>query len=162
MATRRKAAKKKAAKKKTKRKTAKTAKKKTAKKKTTKKISARAAGKTVDGYIAGLAAEQRAIAKSVRRVVKAAAPGAVESIKWGQPVWEANGPFAYMKAFGKTVNFGFWRGKELKDPKKLLQGSGGKMRHVKLATLKDVQSSALTSFVKQAVTLNKKLGDPSR
>ncbi len=41
-----------------------------------------------------------------------------------QPVYENNGPFAYIKAFKNSVNFGFCRGIDLEDPENLLQGTG--------------------------------------
>jgi len=50
------------------------------------KPSARAAGKTVDDYVAGLGGWQAEAVAELRRIVRQAAPEAVESIKWGQPV----------------------------------------------------------------------------
>ncbi len=117
---------------------------------------------TVDGYIAGLESWQAEIVSQVREIVLQAAPQAKESIKWAQPVYESGGPFAYMKAFKKAVNFGFWRGVDLDDPKGVLEGSGEKMRHVKLNSLEDIDEAQLTKFVKQAVELNEALGDPTK
>ncbi len=71
--------------------------------------------------------------KACAAIVQKAAPEASESIKWAQPVYESNGPFAYIKAFKNAVNFGFWRGVDLDDPQGLLAGDGDKMRHVKLS-----------------------------
>jgi hypothetical protein len=65
------------------------------------------AEKTVDGYIAQLEGWKGEIVSTVRRIVLGAAPEARESIKWAQPVYELNGPFCYLKAFKKSVNFGF-------------------------------------------------------
>ena len=118
--------------------------------------------KTVDAYIAGLEGWKAEVASKVRLIVLEVAPDAVESIKWAQPVYESNGPFCYMKAFKNSVNFGFWRGVELEDPEGLLQGSGEKMRHVKLAGIKDVDEAALAGFVRQAVQLNLSKGDPTK
>ena len=99
------------------------------------------AEKTVDAYIAGLEGWKAEVASRVRQIVHEAAPDAVESIKWAQPVYETNGPFCYMKAFKNSVNFGFWRGVDLEDPVGLLQGTGEKMRHVKLAGVDDVDEA---------------------
>jgi hypothetical protein len=120
------------------------------------------AQKTVDAYIAGLDGWKAEVASRVREIVLAAAPEAVESIKWAQPVYETNGPFCYMKAFKTSVNFGFWRGVELEDPVGLLQGTGEKMRHVKLTGIDDVDEVALAGFVRQAVQLNLAKGDPTK
>jgi hypothetical protein len=118
--------------------------------------------KTVDAYIAGLGEWQAEVVTAVRELVRAAAPRATESIKWAQPVYESNGPFAYIKAFASHVNLGFWRGADLPDPQRLLQGTGGKMRHVKLTGTGDIDGPALTRMVKTAVGLNAKLGNPAR
>lgn len=83
-----------------------------------------------------------------------------ESIKWSQPVYEDNGPFAYFKASRDYVTFGFWRGVDLDDPRGLLKGTGNKMRHVKLRTLEDVKKTQLEAMVKHAVRLNRTKGDP--
>jgi hypothetical protein len=67
-----------------------------------------------------------------------------------------------MKAFKNSVNFGFWRGIDLDDPQGLLQGTGEKMRHVKLAGLEDIDDQAFAAYVKQAVALNLEKGDPTK
>lgn len=120
------------------------------------------ADKTVDGYISGLESWQAEIVSQVRGIILQAAPQAKESIKWAQPVYESGGPFAYMKAFKKAVNFGFWRGIDLDDPKGILEGSGDKMRHVKLTSLEDIDAAQFADFVRQAVELNQVKGDPTK
>lgn len=120
------------------------------------------AEKTVDGYIASLEDWQAEIISRVRGIILGNAPHAKESIKWAQPVYESNGPFAYMKAFKKAVNFGFWRGVDLDDPKGLLVGSGEKMRHVSLSNLEDIDEAQFARFVQQAVGLNQLKGDPTK
>ncbi len=129
------------------------------------KASARALGKTVDDYARGLAhAWQRDVVAKLRAIVKKAAPKALESIKWGQPVYEIGGPFAYIKAFASGLNFGFWRGVELPDPRKLLAGAGDRMRHVKIteSTWKAVPEDALEALGREAAALNERHGDPTK
>jgi hypothetical protein len=124
--------------------------------------SMRALGVTVDDYVAKVAPWQRTVIEKLREVVMAAAPSALESIKWGQPVYEHKGPFAYIKAHAAQVNFGFWRGAELDDTKRMLQGEGERMRHVKILETHVIDELALAAFVKQAVALNDKKGDPTK
>jgi hypothetical protein len=118
--------------------------------------------KTVDEYIAGLPSDQQAIVSELRRIVKSAAPEAKEAFKWAQPVFESNGPFAYIKAFRAQVNFGFWRGAQLTNSDNLLVGDGDRMKHIKLRSASDIKKDAFTKFVKEAVKLNKAQGDPSK
>ena len=89
------------------------------------------------------------------------APDARSTIKWAQPVWESNGPFAYIKAFSRSVNIGFWRGVQLDDPAGILEGEGDRMKHVTLREGDEVQAFELSSFVRQAVELNRELGSPA-
>lgn len=117
--------------------------------------------KTVEEY-ASKQGEFEDIVLTLAAVVRKAAPKSEEAIKWSQPVWSLNGPFCYMKAFKKYVNLGFWRGAELNDPKGLLEGSGAKMRHVKIESIKDIPTAALKNFIKQAIKLNQTKGNPSR
>jgi hypothetical protein len=120
------------------------------------------AAKTVEAYIAGLRAEQAAIVAELRALVRKAAPRAEEAVKWAQPVYSSGGPMIFIKAHAKHVNFGFWRGAQMKDARGLLTGDGDRMRHIKIASLKDIHKAAFTDFVKQAVALNTKHGDPTK
>lgn len=120
------------------------------------------AGKTVDGYIAGLPDWQVEIVTAVRKIILDAAPDAKESIKWAQPVYEKGGPFAYIKAFKNAVNFGFWRGVDLEDTQGLMHGDGQRMRHIRLTGMEDIHTQIFTDFIKQAVALNLEKGDPTK
>ena len=120
------------------------------------------AEKTVVGYIAQLNDNQGEIVSKVRTIILEAVPEATESIKWAQPVYETNGPFAYIKAFKNSVNFGFWRGADIQDSHGLLVGSGEKMRHVKLVSSDDINEQAFKDYLLQAVKLNLTKGDPTK
>ncbi len=58
--------------------------------------------------------------------------------------------FAYVNAFKAHVNVGFFRGAEIADPERLLEGSGRYMRHAKLRPSKDIDASALRSLIHTA------------
>jgi hypothetical protein len=103
---------------------------------------------TLDDYIRSLKDWRGATLIELRKLVRQAAPECAESIKWGQPVFDHNGPFAHMKAFKSHVNFGFWRGAELANPKGILKGTGSRMRHVELRSLADIDAPALQSMVR--------------
>lgn len=117
---------------------------------------------SVDGYVKSLPSPMQQIVNRVRALVASAAPEAIEAFKWAQPVYEANGPFAYLKAHRTTVNFGFWRGAMLEAPEGALEGGGKLMRHLKLQTVADVDDALVTTLVRQAVMLNSRLGTPTR
>jgi hypothetical protein len=124
--------------------------------------SARERGLTVDDYVAKQPAAQAKTIRRLRAIVKAAAPKAAESIKWGQPVYEQDGPFAFIKAASKHVTFGFRRGTEIPDRTVLLGGSGGVMRHMKISDASQIPAEQIRSMVRAAVRLNREKGDPTR
>lgn len=120
------------------------------------------AGKTVDDYIASLEGWKAETVSGVRKIILEAVPDAKESIKWAQPVYEVNGPFCYIKAFKSSVNFGFWRGIDLDDPSGRLQGTGEKMRHVRLTGVDDIDPELFSGYLAQAIELNLSKGDPTK
>lgn len=122
----------------------------------------KAAAGNVDAYVRRLSAPMQLIVNQLRALVAAAAPEATETFKWGQPVYEVNGPMAYLKAYKTFVNFGFWRGALLEAPEGVLAGDGARMRHVKLSSLESIREDVLQPLIRQAALLNERLGDPTR
>jgi hypothetical protein len=59
-------------------------------------------------------------------------------------------PFAYVNVFKAHVNVGFYLGAEMKDPAGLLQGTGKRMRHVKLKPGEPLDSKALSALIQQS------------
>ncbi|SEG43159.1 protein of unknown function (DU1801) [Bryocella elongata] len=59
-------------------------------------------------------------------------------------------PFGYVNVFTSHVNVGFFQGASLQDPAKLLQGSGKRMRHVKLRLDVPVDAVALHNLIELA------------
>lgn len=118
--------------------------------------------KTVDEFVSELEDWQAEIVSNLRELVMEVAPEAQEAFKWSQPVYEYHGPFSYIKVFNNHINFGFWRGVDLKDPGGILQGSGKKMRHVSIKSLEDIQREWFQQFVREASELNKVKGDPTK
>lgn len=62
----------------------------------------------------------------------------------------ADAPFAYVNVFRSHVNVGFYQGASLPDPAGLLQGSGKRMRHVKLRPAEPVSEVALGRLIEAA------------
>jgi hypothetical protein len=109
----------------------------------------------VTGWVAGMT-------RRLVTLVQETAPDSTVTIKWGQPVFELNGPFAFVKPAKAHVSFGFWRGLSLDDPKKLLGGKSERMGHLKLTSPEALDEAALAALVAQAVKLNREKGDPTK
>jgi hypothetical protein len=85
-------------------------------------------------------AELRACGEDVRETMHDGCPVAlVEDV-----------PFAYVNAFRVHVNVGFFLGAGLDDPGRLLEGTGKRMRHVKLRPAGDVDANALRALIRAA------------
>jgi hypothetical protein len=59
-------------------------------------------------------------------------------------------PFAYVGVYKAHVNVGFFLGAHLRDPKRLLLGSGKRMRHVKVKPGEVLDSAALSALIEAA------------
>lgn len=58
--------------------------------------------------------------------------------------------FGYVAVFRAHANVGFFFGAELEDPARLLQGTGKRMRHVKVRPGDDLNSAALAALIAAA------------
>jgi hypothetical protein len=59
-------------------------------------------------------------------------------------------PFGYVNAFKAHANVGFFHGATLADPAGLLEGTGKRMRHVKLRPGKELDDDALRDLIAAA------------
>ena len=59
-------------------------------------------------------------------------------------------PFGYVNAYKAHAAVGFYHGAELADPARLLEGSGKRMRHVKLKPGVAVNAAALNALIDAA------------
>lgn len=59
-------------------------------------------------------------------------------------------PFGYVNVFTSHVNVGFFHGAALRDPSRLLQGTGKFMRHVKLRPGAGANAAALRGLIDAA------------
>jgi hypothetical protein len=59
--------------------------------------------------------------------------------------------FIHIAVYAHWVNLGFNRGSELEDSQGLLQGSGRRIRHIRIADPRDLEQPTLRAFVTAAV-----------
>ena len=114
-----------------------------------------------DAYVAALDGWRRDLVEQLRAGVLAAAK-LDEKIKWGHLVYFSNGPVLLIRAEAQRVLFGFWRGKRLLGIEPRLK-PGGKFE---LATLDlregmTVATAVVRRLTKEAVALNRSVGDPT-
>jgi len=104
-----------------------------------------------DEYLKDQSPKNQAIIRALRRFVKRVQPGLDEAVKWGNGCWLGrDGPVAYVYSATGYVQFGFFRGSSLKDPKGLLEGSGRYVRHTKVRTSSGIDERAFAALLRQA------------
>jgi hypothetical protein len=96
--------------------------------------------------------KHRILIRTLRKLMREVAPSLTETVKWTNGCWEGEEwPVVFLHAEDDHLQFGFFSGSVLKDPKKVLEGKGKHVRHVKIRTPKDIDVPGLTRFIRQAV-----------
>lgn len=107
---------------------------------------------SVKDWLANLPPELRIIAKQLRAVARKQMPGAHEFIYHDAIGYSvSDSPFdriCYIAPQKKGyVNFGFFFGAGLPDPKKLLIGEGKRLRHIKIWSVEEAKNPALAELI---------------
>ena len=106
---------------------------------------------TFDEYLADQTPKNKSIIRALRKFVKRVAPQLEESVKWGNGCWiKGKAPVAYVYSGSDHVQFGFFGGSALKDPRRLLKGEGKFVRHIKVLKPADIDESAFRALLRQA------------
>ncbi len=104
-----------------------------------------------DEYLEDQSSRNRAVIRGLRRLVKRVEPGLTEAVKWGNGCWVGSkGPVAYVYSAPEYVQFGFFRGSSLKDPRGLLEGKGRYVRHTKVRKRSDINERSFAALLRQA------------
>ncbi|MFC3501233.1 DUF1801 domain-containing protein [Micromonospora sp. NPDC049366] len=116
---------------------------------------------TIDDYLAQLDPPLREIGEKLRPVIDAALPDATAAMWHGHPVWglgdkPGQRPVCLLKAYGRHVTFGLWRGQELDDPTGRLTPGARQMASVKLRTVADVDPALFTGWLGQGRDLEER------
>jgi hypothetical protein len=117
---------------------------------------------TPDAWVAGFDGWRRERVEALRAAVRAAGH-TDEVIKWGHLVYLSNGPVALIRAEGRRLLLGFWRGQRLRDLEPRLKPGG----QYEMATLSLMEGEAIdpeivTALTRAARDLNAGLGDPTK
>ena len=105
-----------------------------------------------DDYLADQSKANQPIIRSLRAFVKRIAPALTEFVKWGNGCWvKGKIPVAYVYSAPDYVQFGFFMGSALKDPNKLLEGSGRYVRHIKVRKSSEIDARAFAALLRQAI-----------
>lgn len=114
-----------------------------------KRTTTRKMGKNAPGRRGNPQVER--VVRGLRSLVKKVVPGTMETVNaWGIPTFEKAQPFCFYMAGKNHVTCGFHYGTSLRDPQRLLEGTGENLRHVKLFAVEDLKQKGLRELLRQA------------
>jgi hypothetical protein len=108
----------------------------------------------VDDWIREAPESQRDQLRRLREIIRAEAPDATETLKWGQPCYERNALFCYLQRAKTHVTLGFQKGALIPDPHSRLSGAGKQMRHMKFGLGEAIDAEACAALIKEALRLD--------
>ena len=110
-----------------------------------------------DQYLQHQSRSHQKIISKIRKFVSEISPNLEETVKWGNACW-VNGklPTMFIHCKEDYVQFGFYGGTMLDDPKKLLRGNGDFVRHIPVESEDDIDTGIFEPLVKQASSLDYK------
>lgn len=113
---------------------------------------------TFDELLEIAAPQIRPIAVRLREIVLEVDPDAVEVVRLGdRAATYGVGPkkmsegYAYILPHKNWVNLGFYKGADLPDPAGLMEGTGKKLRHVKVRAVEDAERPEIRALLKEAL-----------
>ncbi len=95
--------------------------------------------------------------RRMRGLIREADPEVVEEWKWmGTPVWSHDGILCTGESYRNVVKLTFAKGAFLEDPARLFNSSleGNTRRAIEIHEGEEVDASAFTALIRQAVALN--------
>lgn len=113
---------------------------------------------TFKDVLAGKPQEIQSIARRLREIIMTIHQDCVEvprpgehSAAYGLGEKKMSEAYAYIMPQGPYVNLGFFHGVELKDYESLLEGSGKRLRHIKIYSIEESNSPVIEKIIKAAL-----------
>jgi hypothetical protein len=114
----------------------------------------------VSDYAKGFPTAVRSMMSAARATVKSVAPKAKETAYRGWPTryFDDGGPVVAVGGYSTYAAVFFFRATDLEDPAEILEGTGTKLRHVKIRTAADARRPALKRLIREAFRLGGQMG----
>ena len=110
---------------------------------------------TFNDTISGSSAEMQRIAEGLRQLIIDVYPDVIE-VPWPKQriIGYGVGPkkmsehFCYIGMYKEHVNLGFYYGAELDDLEGLMEGTGKKLRHIKVSDINQIKAPSLRDLIR--------------
>jgi hypothetical protein len=113
---------------------------------------------TFEEAIAAASQPVQDVARALKKLVTAVDPDVVEVpwpkqgiIGYGVGPRKMSEQYCYIAVQREYANLGFYYGADLPDPKEVLEGSGKKLRHIKIRSVEEVDRPEVRQMVLQAL-----------
>ena len=111
-----------------------------------------------DEWLADQPPESHQLLRAIRATIIASGHNFTEGIKWGSPCYWlpeiSRRTITWIQPHNDYVRLGFFNGATMSDPQNLLEGTGKKLRHIKVHNLtKPTDPKTLTNYVQASTNL---------
>ncbi len=110
--------------------------------------------KEVSALLEEIDPPQREVAHALREVILETGFGLQEKVRYGVPWYRGKNYVLAIAAHSNHTNLEFYRGSSLRDPARVLEGTGKNMRHVKVRTVADAKHPRLQALLREAIALD--------
>ena len=105
-------------------------------------------------WLTNVREEHRELASNLIELVRQAGPKFDEAIKWGNPCFAVDGALrCYVADYPKHVHLGLYNGASINVNGDLIEGTGKRLRHVKLTELTTELKNRLREIVMESASL---------
>ena len=109
--------------------------------------------KLLAAWLEGVRPEHRDLMIQLHRIVMSAEPDFTLSLKWRNPAYSFGGQAVlYLADQADYVHLGFYNGSLFEDPARLIEGTGKRMRHIKIASMSDDLELKLREMITASLT----------
>jgi hypothetical protein len=108
-------------------------------------------GREAEAFFEAMEEPLACLARDLRPIIRSAIPEARETVKWGVPVYQKEQLICAIRPEKNYVALQFyWAGVELPDTCGLLEGTGKKMRYVKIPSPEDIHERPFADWIRRA------------
>ena len=116
-----------------------------------------------DDWLEEQPTESHQLIRDIRDTIIASGHDFQEGIKWGSPCYWlpeiSRRTICWIQPHKDYVRLGFFNGATMPDPENLLEGTGKKLRHIKVHNLTDINPQTLIDYVQASTNLA--ISDPA-
>lgn len=125
--------------------------------KRTKRTSATAPPRSFSALLKGRPKSVQELARAIRAVVYEEVPDAQETFYGGRQamaLYRTVAEVCWIQPLSQRCNLYFVRGRELTDDRRLLEGTGKSVRHVKVRSIEKLEQLPMRAWLQETLTLN--------